>query len=179
MCSGQKSNSQKNKQYFGPANRNEASTPHINLLRISSLLAGERHEPLEVALIAAHAKESVFEATAFEIRFKFSMDMSWQTFALKFQLLNQVGVVFLYKLVEQGLLWAMAFIGGVTKGMPIYRGSPPLCLVTACCVDSNRVEVKHSGVVSFDGEHPKYATAWIYSSRSGHTYRLWSMSLHP
>jgi len=52
------------------------------------------------------------------------MDMSRQTFALKFQLLNQDGVVFLYKLVEQSLLWAMAFIGGVTKGVPINRGRP-------------------------------------------------------
>ena len=90
----------------------------------SSLLAGERHEPLEVALIATHAKEPVFETTAFEIRFKLSMDMSRQTFALKFQLLNQSGVVFLYKSVEQSLLWAMAFIGDVIKGMPINRGRP-------------------------------------------------------
>ena len=66
--------------------------------------------------IATHAKEPVFEATAFEIRFKFSMDMSGKIFALTFQLLNQGGVVFLYKLVEQSLLWAMTFIGGVTKG---------------------------------------------------------------
>ena len=58
----------------------------------------------------------MFEATAFEIRFKFSMDMSGKIFALTFQLLNQGGVVFLYKLVEQSLLWAMTFIGGVTKG---------------------------------------------------------------
>ena len=60
----------------------------------------------------------MFEATAFEIRFKFLMDMSGKIFALTFQLLNQGGVVFLYKLVEQGLLWAVAIIGGVTKGMP-------------------------------------------------------------
>ena len=77
-----------------------------------------------MALIATHAKESVFEATAFELRFKFSMDMSRQTFTLKFQLLNQGGVVFLYKLVEQSLLWAMAFIGGVSRDMPITRGRP-------------------------------------------------------
>ena len=60
----------------------------------------------------------MFETTAFEIRFKFLMDMSGKIFALTFQLLNQGGVVFLYKLVEQGLLWAVAIIGGVTKGMP-------------------------------------------------------------
>ena len=64
----------------------------------------------------------MFETTALKIRFKFSMDMSGQTFALKLQLLNQGGVVFLYKLVEQGLLWAMSFVGGVTEGMPINRG---------------------------------------------------------
>ncbi|GHD23046.1 hypothetical protein GCM10007052_35280 [Halioglobus japonicus] len=77
-----------------------------------------------MTLIATYPQEPVFEATAFEIRFKLSMDMSRQTFALKFQLLNQDGVVFLYKLVEQSLLWAMAFIGGVTKGVPINRGRP-------------------------------------------------------
>ena len=66
----------------------------------------------------------MLKATAFEIRFKLPVDMSWQTFALNFQLLKQGGVVFLYKLVEQSLLWAMAFIGGVTKGMPINRGCP-------------------------------------------------------
>jgi len=75
-----------------------------------------------VALIATYPQEAVFEPTAFEIRFKLSMDMSRQTFALKFQLLYQGGVVFLYKLVEQSLLWAMAFVGGVTKSMPINRG---------------------------------------------------------
>lgn len=77
-----------------------------------------------MAGVAAHPQESVFEAAALEIRFKLSMDMSRQTFALEFQLLNEGRVVFLYKLVEQGLLWAMAFIGGVTKGMPMNRGSP-------------------------------------------------------
>ena len=64
----------------------------------------------------------MFEATAFEICFKLPMDMSWQVFTLDFQLLNQGGLVFLYKSVEQSLLWAMAFVGGVTKGMPINRG---------------------------------------------------------
>lgn len=57
----------------------------------------------------------MFETTALKIRLKFSMHMTRQIFALKFQLLNQGGVVFLYKLVEQSLLWAMTFIGGVTE----------------------------------------------------------------
>ena len=83
-----------------------------------------RHQALEVTRIATHAKKPVLEATAFEIRFKLSMDMSRQTFALKFQLLNKGWVVFLYKLVEQSLLWAMALIGGVAEGMPINRGRP-------------------------------------------------------
>ena len=59
----------------------------------------------------------MFEATVLEIRFKFSMDMCWQGLALSIEFFNQGGVVFLYKLVEQSLLWAMAFIGGVTKGI--------------------------------------------------------------
>ena len=91
-----------------------------------SLLAGKCHKPLEMALIATYPQEAVLEATAFEIRFKLPMDMSRQTFALKFQLLNHSGVVFLYQLVEQSLLWVMAFIGGVTEGMPINRGRPSI-----------------------------------------------------
>mgnify|MGYP006981168024 CR=1 FL=1 len=86
-----------------------------------------------MTLIATHAKEAVFEATAFEIRFKFSMDMSRQTFALGFQLLNEGRVVFLYKLVEQSLLWAMAFIGGNINGVlgrnPL---APPRYLTRRC-----------------------------------------------
>ncbi len=74
-----------------------------------------------MALIATYPQEAVFEATAFEIRFKLSMDMSRQVFTLDFQLLNQGRVVFLYKLVEQGLLWAMAFISGVTEGILAWR----------------------------------------------------------
>ena len=77
-----------------------------------------------MAFIATHAQEAIFEAAAFEIRFKLSMDMRRQAFTLNFRLLNECWVVFLYKLVEQSLLWAMAFVGGVTKGMPINRGSP-------------------------------------------------------
>ena len=96
--------------------------PAYAVHRISALLAGKRYEPLEVALLATYPQEAVHEATAFEIRFKFSMDMSRQTPTLEFQLLNQGRVVFLYKLVEQSLLWAMGFIGGATKGEPINRG---------------------------------------------------------
>jgi hypothetical protein len=50
-----------------------------------------------------------------------SMDMSRQTFTLGFQLLNQDRGVYLYKLVERSVLWAMAFIGGVTKGVLAWR----------------------------------------------------------
>jgi len=64
----------------------------------------------------------MFKTTAIEMRFKFLMDMSRQTFTLEFQLPNPAGVALLYKLVAQGLLWAVAFIGGVTKGMPMNRG---------------------------------------------------------
>jgi hypothetical protein len=90
----------------------------------------QRHEPLEKTLIAAYAQEPVFEATAFEIRFKFSMDMCWQAFALSIELLNQGGVVFLYKLVEQSMPWVTAFVGGVPKGILAWRkhsASTPMC----------------------------------------------------
>jgi len=85
------------------------------------LLAGKRYETLEVAFIETHAEEAILEASAFEVRLKLSVDMSRQVFTLNFQLLNECWVVFLYKLVEQSLFWAMAFIGGVTKGIPQCR----------------------------------------------------------
>jgi hypothetical protein len=87
----------------------------------SALLTRKRHKPLEVTLIAAYAQEPVFEASAFEICFKFSMDVCWQAFAFGFEFFNQGGVVFLYKLVEQSLLRAVAFICDVTKGILTWR----------------------------------------------------------
>ena len=59
-------------------------------------------------------------------------------FVLGFQLLNQSGVVFLYKLAEQSLLWAMAFIGGVTGGILINRGR--LSFVWIQCAASTPTE---------------------------------------
>ena len=118
-----------------------------------------------MALITTYSQEAVFEATAFEIRFKLSMDMSRQTFTLKFQLLNQGRVVFLDKLVEQSLLWAMTFIGGVTKGMPINRGrlsfawrqhavSTPTelqsCRVEPCAMRGNIRSIQPLGYVRAD-----------------------------
>ncbi len=41
------------------------------------------------------------------------------------------------------------------------------------------VEVKHSWAVSFGEEHPKYPTACLCSSSSGHTHRLQYMSQYP
>ena len=45
----------------------------------------------------------MFEATAFEVRIKLTMYMSGQALAFGFELPNQGWVVFVYKLVEQGL----------------------------------------------------------------------------
>ena len=53
-----------------------------------------------MTLIAADTQEPVFEATAFEICFKFSVNMCWKEFALNIQVLNQGRVVLLYQLVE-------------------------------------------------------------------------------
>lgn len=63
----------------------------------------------------------MFDTTALRIRFKFSMNMSREAFTLEFQLVNKGGAVFVYKLVEQGLLWAVAIIGGVTNGTLAWR----------------------------------------------------------
>ena len=42
-----------------------------------------------MAIIATHPQETVFEATALEIRFEFLMHMQGQAFALSIQLFNQ------------------------------------------------------------------------------------------
>jgi hypothetical protein len=47
-----------------------------------ALLARKHDEPLELIRSATHTKKPVFEATAFEIRFKFLMDMRRQTSTL-------------------------------------------------------------------------------------------------
>ena len=87
-----------------------------------------------MAGVTAYPQEAVLQATAFEIRFKFSVDMCWQAFPLSIELFNQGGVVFLYKLVEQSLLWAMAFIGGVTKGILAWRKHASSHLASGQCV---------------------------------------------
>ncbi|MFT7286831.1 MAG: hypothetical protein ACI87W_000940 [Halieaceae bacterium] len=51
-------------------------------------LAGKRHQLLEVAGVAAHPQESMFEAAAPEIRFEFSVDMVGQRFTLLGQLVD-------------------------------------------------------------------------------------------
>jgi hypothetical protein len=49
------------------------------------------------------------------------MDMSGQALAFGFELPNQGRVVFVYKLIEQSLFWAMAFVGCLTKGILAWR----------------------------------------------------------
>jgi len=64
----------------------------------------------------------VFKATALEIRIELLMHMQRQALALSLQLLNQGWVMRLYEMVEKPLLRSMAFVGDMTKGMPINRG---------------------------------------------------------
>jgi len=49
------------------------------------------------------------------------MNMQGQVFTLSIQLLDQRRVMLLYELVESCLLRAMAFVGGVTKGILAWR----------------------------------------------------------
>ena len=48
---------------------------------------------------------------------KLSMYMSGQALAFAFEFPNQGWVVFVYKLIEQSLFWAMAFVGCLAKGI--------------------------------------------------------------
>ena len=51
--------------------------------------------------------------------------MCWQAFALSIEFFNQGWVVFCYKLVEQSLLRAMAFIRDVTQRDVTCQEEPP------------------------------------------------------
>ena len=88
----------------------------------SALLAGKRNKPLEVAFVAAHPEEAVFEATALQIGLEFPVNMVGQGFALLGQLVHQGGVVLFDELVEQCLLRLMALVGSFPKAIPINRG---------------------------------------------------------
>ena len=66
----------------------------------SSFFAGKRHQPLEVAFVAAHPEKAVFEAAALQVGLKFLVDMVWQGFALLGQLVHKGRVVRFDELVE-------------------------------------------------------------------------------
>jgi hypothetical protein len=117
----------------------------------SSLLTRKRHEPLEVALIATHAKEAVFEVTAFEIRFKLSMDLSRQS--------STLGLPITQRVLGSVSLQVGRAEFALGDGAHRRRDQGHLGLLTAYCADSNRVEVKDIGAVSYGGEHLKYPTA--------------------
>jgi hypothetical protein len=65
-----------------------------------SFFAGERHQPLEVALVAAHPEKAVLESAALQVGLEFPVNMVWQGFALLGQLVNQGRVVCFDELVE-------------------------------------------------------------------------------
>lgn len=75
------------------------------------LLAGKARgrpgQALKVAVIAAHAQEAVFEATALEVGLEFSVNMVGQGFALLGQLVDQRRVVRFDELIEKCLLGLM------------------------------------------------------------------------
>ena len=66
----------------------------------SSFFAGKRHQPLEVAVVAAYPEKAVLEATALQVGLEFPVDMVWQGFALLGQLVHKGGVVRFDELVE-------------------------------------------------------------------------------
>lgn len=84
-----------------------------------ALLAGKRHQSLEVAFVAAHPEKAVLEAAALQVGLEYPVDMLGQGFALLGQLVNQGGVVRLDELVVS------ARVDGVRRRF--YQGHP--CLV--------------------------------------------------
>ena len=100
----------------------------------SALFARKCHQPLEVAFVAAHPKEPVFESAALQVGLKLTMDMLGQGFALPVQMINQGRIVRLDELVEQCLLGLMPFVGSSTKAFLA------LCQHGGSALDSHRAE---------------------------------------
>ncbi len=113
-----------------------------------ALLAGERHQALEVTRIATHAKKPILEATAFEIRFKLDEHES-ADFCPEFPF-AQPGRGSVSPWVGRA---EFALGDGVRRwrdrGYAHKQEQPLLRLMKACYVDSDRVEVNHSGAESF------------------------------
>ena len=66
----------------------------------SSFFAGERHQPLEVAFVAAHPEKAVLKAAALQVGLEFLVYMVGQGFTLLGQLVHKGGVVRFDELVE-------------------------------------------------------------------------------
>jgi hypothetical protein len=58
-----------------------------------SFFAGERHQPLEVAFVAAHPEKAVLESAALQVGLEFPVNMVGQGFTLLGQLVHKGRVV--------------------------------------------------------------------------------------
>ena len=52
------------------------------------LLTGKRHQPLEVAVVAAHPEKAMFQAAALQVGVEFPVDMVGQGFTLLDQVVH-------------------------------------------------------------------------------------------
>ena len=86
--------------------------------------AGESHQLLMMAVLAAYSKEAVFEATALEVVGEFLLHVVGQRAALRFQVVEKGRVVLLDNPVEQRRFWLVALVTGWRTGCkePAGRG---------------------------------------------------------
>jgi hypothetical protein len=66
--------------------------------------------------ITTQPQKAVFEATASEVVLELALDILWQRCAVRGHLVGERGVVRIDELVEEGSLWAVAFIANSATG---------------------------------------------------------------
>ena len=72
--------------------------------------AAERHEAFSMAGVTTHPQEAMFQTAAFQVVLEFPPNIPWQFRPMCGQLGHERRIVLIYQLVEQRLLWAMAFV---------------------------------------------------------------------
>jgi hypothetical protein len=80
-----------------------------------------------MAGVTTHPQEAMFQTATFQVVLEFPPDIPWQFRPLCGQLDHERRIVLLYQLVEQRLLWAMAFVTMTALAQAGFLASRPVC----------------------------------------------------
>ena len=76
----------------------------------AAVLTAESHQPLMMAVLAAHAQKAIFQATTLEVVVEFSSHIPGYSAALLLHQKQELRVILIDNLVKKRLLGAMALI---------------------------------------------------------------------